>query len=143
MKTKLLTICLLLVTSQVFADMISLYKLNSKDTVFVSERCAANALAISIMLSKTNNKNAEQSYKKNYEDWVSIGMELLTNKKVYDSEGEVLNHVINNVLDLQKQISTDMDKFYISGGKALSGYVADDMDVCNKSLNNIRSQYNN
>jgi len=143
MKTKLLTICLLLVTSQVFADMISLYKLNSKDTVFVSERCAANALAISIMLSKTNNKNAEQSYKKNYEDWVSIGMELLTNKKVYDSEGEVLNHVINNVLDLQKQISKDMDKFYISGGKALSGYVADDMDVCNKSLNNIRSQYNN
>ena len=103
MKTKLLTICLLLVTSQVFADMIPLYKLNSKDLVFVSERCAANSLAISIMISKTNNKNGEQLYKKRYEDWYSIALILLRKKKVYASEGEVQNHVLTNVLTLQKK----------------------------------------
>ena len=131
------------VTSQVFADTIPLYKLNSKDLVFVSERCAANSLAISIMISKINNKNAEQLYKKKYEEWVLIATKLLSKKKIYASEGEVLNHVITNVLSLQEQVSKDMDKFYLSTGKALSGYVADDMDVCNKTLNNIRSRFSN
>ena len=60
MKTKLLTICLLLFTSQVFAEIKSIQKLKNPDPIYVLERCAANTVALLQLVDSMKNKAKEE-----------------------------------------------------------------------------------
>ena len=126
MKTRIIIICLFFTPHISFA-MESIEKLKNPDSVYISERCAANALAISIMGGKANNKSVKDGFKKIYTFFANTGIAIAMNKFPSLSERKISEQRMLNILSLEEIITKDMDKFYLQSGNAISDYIKKDM----------------
>ncbi len=130
MKT-IIIICLFF-TAHISFAMESIENLKNPDSVYISERCAANALAISIMGGKANNKSVEDGFKKIYTFFANSGIAIAMSKFPSLSERKISEQRMLNILSLEEIITKDMDKFYLQSGNAISDYIKEDMLLCNE-----------
>ena len=132
MKTKLLTICLLLVTSQVFAEMKSIIELRSMDREFVFTRCTAISLAISSIAQHTKNDKIIERNKHIYWHFVQLTMLEMEKKYTDLSEKEVIEKFTTIIDDITMKIIKDINTNYDKTGKHIFGYVKEDLFFCNE-----------
>ena len=130
MKTRIIIIICLFFTAHVSLAMESIGKLKNPDAVYITERCSANALAISIMGGKANNKSVQDGFKKIYTFFANTGIAIAMSNFPSLSERKISEQRMLNILSLEEIITKDMDKFYLQNGSAISGYIKEDMNIC-------------
>ena len=117
MKTKLLTICLLLFTSQVFAEIKSIQKLKNPDPIYVLERCAANTVALLQLVDSMKNKAKEEmDFQKELEKRFNFFSVTLVNYRRDQnknlSKDEIEKITFTRIRNLGKTIYKDMKTSY-------------------------------
>jgi len=119
MKTKILTICLLLFTSQVVAEIKSIQKLKDPDPIYVLERCAANSISLLQLLESMKNKAKEEmdfqeimTKRFNFFALTLINYRQDQNKNL--SKDEIEKITFSRIFNLAKTVSKDIEKPYFN-----------------------------
>ena len=115
MKTKLFTICLLLVTSQAFAETKSIQKLKDPDPIYVLERCAANSFKVfNVFREKQNKDNEEMEFqeimKKRFNFFVDTLKNYHQHHDKFLSEEEITEKTLDRISELVLIISKEQEK---------------------------------
>ena len=116
-KIKLLLICLLLVTPQVFAEMKSIQKLNDADPIYVLERCTANSYSLLQLSESMKNKGKEEM---DFQEVITKRFNLFTgtlmnyhqdqNKNL--SKDDISKKTFTRIANLVKIVFKDIEKPY-------------------------------
>tara|TARA_B100001057_G_C22645799_1_gene870032 strand:- start:608 stop:1012 length:405 start_codon:yes stop_codon:yes gene_type:complete len=119
MKIKLLLICLLFVTPQVFAETKSIQKLNNPDPIYVLERCAANSFSLLQLLESMKNKGKEEMdfqkvITKRFNFFVGTLINYHQDQNKNLSKDEVSKKIFTRIADLVKTVSKDIEKPYFN-----------------------------
>ena len=117
MKTKLLTVCFLLFTSQVFAETKSLKENTDMDPILVIYRCAANTFSIIQLVELMEDKGKEEM---DFQEVMKIRFNFFVDTLInyhHDhnknfSRDEITEKTLSEIADLSKIVSRDIKKPY-------------------------------